>query len=245
MWNRTNRRNAHSRGRTPSSKKEGSKEPDFELKSPPSNSSTPRKRTLSVTSIEVTLNFAQPQSFAEVLSSIDTNLEKSVPAGPSRTSAATPVSPSLTPNSDGISRPSFFGDCIRSQSPTSMFPRCCEGYCREQPGNGIADHPHPLVVSISASRDNQTAWGDQDDSVTLALIKILKETPTPSFHDLMTRLNHHVHASTVEMHRYAREIREKGSAISSENEIKVEMNNFQEPQLGSISPLNMDDPFIL
>jgi hypothetical protein len=49
----------------------------------------------------------------------------------------------------------------------------------------------------------------------------------------------------MEMHQYARAAKRSRLLNNSGEVIEIEMDNFQEPQLGSIGPLNMQDTFVL
>jgi len=134
----------------------------------------------------------------------------------------------------------FFGS-VQCSSPDDMWPRHCDGYCRDH-GSYSTKGLHPHVVSLSSSRDSQVTWEDAGSSMTTFLIEILKKNKLPSYHHMMTELQHKLHSSMMEMHRYAKEQYQKGG---NTGEYELEMNDFQDPQLGSITPLDMDDPFIL
>jgi len=90
--------------------------------------------------------------------------------------------------------------------------------------------------------------------MTTYLIDILKKHPGITISGLMTHLSHRVHSFTMGMHGHVqRESRARrrgdGNKTDSddtepEEEPKGEMNNFQDLQLGSITPVDMDRPFV-
>jgi len=144
----------------------------------------------------------------------------------------------------------------RTTSPERQFE--CEGWCRTRPMEATPEHAD--VISISSSADGQFSWaastGDGGSiSMTTYLIDILKNHPEISISELMTRLNHAMHSFTREMHRRVQiesRARRKGDGKNTyfedtepEEESRGEMNNFQDIQLGSLTPVDMDQPFPL
>jgi len=135
----------------------------------------------------------------------------------------------------------------RTSSPERLFP--CEGYCRERDEN--TRKGDKIVVSLSAARDDQKSWEDRSGaSMTQALIRLLNEDPEPSFKKLLTRVSHDLHRSYVKLHYQAREYKKQYHTYAEKarknnrpmrEPQEVEMNNFQDPQLSSLYPLNMDD----
>jgi len=221
----------------------------------PRRVSSTRSRRISNRDAVVELDvqiFQPPQSFSEILGARDAGLSSPKPSR-SSLSISTSWLEGLAPHPHRLS---LHPDERRwTQSPDGMYKRLCDGTCREKGMHAKlidGEKPrwsdgHPHVVSISSSRDGQVSWDDVGSSMTLSLIEILKETPNPSLHSLMTRLNHRLHKSTMEMHRYAREAKRISRFSNSPDAsvMEIEMDNFQEPQLGSISPLNMEDTFVL
>ncbi|KAF9787771.1 caspase domain-containing protein [Thelephora terrestris] len=150
----------------------------------------------------------------------------------------------------------------RCMSPERQF---CDGWCRDRKQRKESQHAE--VISISSSNDHQISWdvtrnGDVV-SMTSSLIEILNGSVSPPWIDipvertsseqrpqityaqLMTRLNHKVHSYTMDMHRYYREKRRVHRAEGTKPEDEYEMDNFQDLQLGSLSPLDMGRIFEL
>jgi len=83
--------------------------------------------------------------------------------------------------------------------------------------------------------------------MTQALIKVLKNDPTPSLKDVLTLVSHDIHSFYLSLHESARKYKEQVKIYNSnkqpEKEPKqarsVEMNNFQDPQIASPQPLDM------
>lgn len=169
--------------------------------------------------------------------------------------------PSLIQILQGISQSPSLGEGAfghrgeRTASPERQF---CEGWCGE-----LMDRrrtlPHADVVSISSSNDGQVSWdactrnGDAL-SMTSSLIGIIQKHPKITYSKLMTLLNHKVYSYTINMHKFVREqsrARRKGDGKntypgdSETDEDKGEMDNFQDLQLGSMTPLDMDRLFEL
>ncbi|PBK79241.1 hypothetical protein ARMGADRAFT_1021622, partial [Armillaria gallica] len=88
-----------------------------------------------------------------------------------------------------------------------------------------------------------------------ALIEILKNDPHPSLKDLMTNVSHEVHKASLNMHSriktYKKDLKEwhrrscTEAAVSVSDTVALEMTNFQDPQLSSHKPLNMNGRFSL
>ncbi|KAF9652770.1 peptidase C14 [Thelephora ganbajun] len=144
----------------------------------------------------------------------------------------------------------------RCASPERQF--ACDGWCRKMMPRK-ASLTHADVISISSSNDGQVSWdastrnGDSI-SMTTFLIKILKQYPEITYSELMTRLNHAMYSFTMKMHDAEREKHARRKAgrkdtdsedIKSEEESRGEMDNFQDLQLGSITPVDMDRLFRL
>ncbi|KAI0783747.1 caspase domain-containing protein [Abortiporus biennis] len=158
-----------------------------------------------------------------------------------------------------------FGSPIDFQRCMSPDPiRKCTGDCIESPTARAS------VISLSACMDDQRAWEKGDgETMTQALIEILRQQPTPSFHDLMSSIGFRLHSAAVERHQWSkrqyrrhranekRKRRKSTSDVppsftsnqraSSTNHLEetLEMINFQDPQLGSLKRLNMQDRFTL
>ncbi|KAF9787770.1 caspase domain-containing protein [Thelephora terrestris] len=142
-------------------------------------------------------------------------------------------------------------------SPERLFE--CDGWCRSrmEPTSGAL--PHADVISISSSGDGQISWDastrDGDSlSMTTYLVDILKKNPRLTYSQLMTSLNYDVHSFTTKMHGAAHREHDRREAdrkhgIYEDTVVKedtgLEMDNFQDLQLGSITPLDMDRIVVL
>ncbi|KAJ7578722.1 peptidase C14, caspase domain-containing protein [Mycena floridula] len=130
-------------------------------------------------------------------------------------------------------------------SPVALFP--CDGFCSPK-----RDIPKANVISLASCQDNQLAWDDpKGRSMTQTLVTLLGENPHPTLHTLMTSLSHSVYQSTIEMHAANRSWKktfrnwyitrgEKPKSVEG-----VESDNFQDPQLSSHRPLDMNALFSL
>jgi len=119
----------------------------------------------------------------------------------------------------------------RSESPVSGM---CNGCCEYDPV------PRATVVSLSACADLQRAWEGPRGSLTAVLCEFLKMQPLPSYGALMSHVNLQLHTNALALHKYT--LQEKKRAARGEGPgFDGELNNFQAPQLSSLSKLNMDD----
>jgi len=124
---------------------------------------------------------------------------------------------------------------VRCESPTAIWE--CEGDCRSK---SLQTTEAAHVVCISACKDAQRAWeGPAGASITMELIQILRDNAHPSLKNLMLRLTHRTHERCLQIHEFTRQYK-RGSRKGS---FYGEMDNFQDPQVASHMPLNMDEPF--
>ncbi|KAF8256898.1 caspase domain-containing protein [Lactarius quietus] len=114
-------------------------------------------------------------------------------------------------------------------------------------------------LSLSACSDPQRAWEGPLGSLTTVLCEYLskhftflprafnlalyepptEEHPHPSYREMMSHINFALHQNARELHAYTRQQKKEGNGFDGE------MDNFQEPNLSSLSKLNMDDKFEL
>ncbi|KDR79908.1 hypothetical protein GALMADRAFT_222842 [Galerina marginata CBS 339.88] len=135
-------------------------------------------------------------------------------------------------------------------SPVALY---CNGFCRENEflrddGEVMAD-----VISLSSTKDSQKSWEDKNGhSMTQGLVKILRQNPHPTLHNLLTLVSHDIHTFYIGLHARARDYRKKVRARNVEmarngkqprEGVEVEMNNFQDPQLSSDRPLDLSRQF--
>jgi len=81
--------------------------------------------------------------------------------------------------------------------------------------------------------------------MTTCLIQILEQRPQITYSELMIRLNYEVHSYTMDMHEAFRKIRCASRAQCEEPDDGGEVDNFQNLQLGSSTPLDMTRIFEL
>lgn len=129
------------------------------------------------------------------------------------------------------------------QSPTALWE--CEGDCRNK-HTQTTEAAH--VICLSACGDEQIVWGRPGARLTIPrivifqeLIHILRETPKSSLKNLLAQLTDRMHERCLPIHKHAW----KKSRGPHDEPFAGEMDNFQDPQLASHVPLNMDEPFTL
>ncbi|KAF7302605.1 Metacaspase type II [Mycena chlorophos] len=108
--------------------------------------------------------------------------------------------------------PSLFLDgSAMCQSPTSDAP--CTGWCSVP----YPDEEVPVecmvkadVISLGSCRDSQLAWeGDNGKSITLCLVKLLRESQERTLRDVMFELSYEAYAIARKRHRRARRAHRK------------------------------------
>ncbi|KXN82303.1 Metacaspase-1 [Leucoagaricus sp. SymC.cos] len=147
----------------------------------------------------------------------------------------------------------------RMSSPEPIWP--CTGFCRDDRRSRNLMTDNRLVVSLSAAQDDQKSWEDRKGaSMTQAfsscpllkamLIRVIEEDRTPTFRKLLSRVSHELHHSYIQLHDDARAYKKDyndrvAKAIRNNRPVRerqeVEMDNFQDPQLSSLVPLNMEE----
>ncbi|KAL0569231.1 SCF ubiquitin ligase complex subunit cdc4 [Marasmius crinis-equi] len=144
----------------------------------------------------------------------------------------------------------------------------CTGQCRCCPspvmsrrstiGNGrspisafrLPPDPPADVISLGSCKDSQTAWEDlEGSSMTKMLVDILSSDPHPTMKDFMSRLSHTMHGRLLKMHEANKEfkktkkkwrLKRKRRALPEGDMKGAEISNFQDPQLSSHQPLDME-----
>ncbi|TFK70745.1 hypothetical protein BDN72DRAFT_522002 [Pluteus cervinus] len=139
----------------------------------------------------------------------------------------------------------------RTASPLSRF---CEGRCRKEP-QFIEDRELANIICIASCDDSQISWEDKNGrSMTQTLVDILNNNPHPTLEDVMLRVGHAIHLMYCRLHkksrRYKQHIKEQNlerekNGLPPVEELLVEMDNFQDPQLSSLKPLDMKSHLIL
>ncbi|KAF9449425.1 hypothetical protein P691DRAFT_568311 [Macrolepiota fuliginosa MF-IS2] len=151
-----------------------------------------------------------------------------------------PVSPKANTDLAKLSNNNYILDSpyIRFSSPEPRFS--CDGFCRDPRKQNVFRNDK-LVVSLSASRDEQKSWEDKDGaSMTQAFIRVLNENSAPTFRHLLTRVSHELHRSYINLHKkartYKKQYRKRAEKAHKANKLvkgaqEVEMDNFQDPCL--------------
>ncbi|KAF8816851.1 hypothetical protein BYT27DRAFT_7181309 [Phlegmacium glaucopus] len=169
----------------------------------------------------------------------------------------TQMSPITTKTKKSLSISTTIGDeswygsagspIARCGSPESMF---CTGRCRDDPILQESFMPSADVISLSSSKDGQRSWeGPKGSSMTQALIKVLRNDPNPTLKDLLTLVSHDIHLFYLTLHEKAREYKKQVKIFNTKKTREgeeprkaksVEMTNFQDPQISSPQPLDMN-----
>jgi len=139
-------------------------------------------------------------------------------------------------------------------SMVSPYPIFCTGRCREESNLDIWQ-PMADVISISSTKDVQLSWEDSHgSSMTVALTKVLRKNPHASLKHILVSISHELYAFYPELHHESRAYKDVINKINIRRERKgqgpcdsrtVEMNNFQNPQISSHRPLDMNRPWPL
>ncbi|KAL0060221.1 hypothetical protein AAF712_012976 [Marasmius tenuissimus] len=168
------------------------------------------------------------------------------------------------------SSPNFFGDYYPGQSDIiceSPVEEFCTGNCRETPSPIVGRRPtlesannpvsveSPLeqlanVMSLGSCEDSQLTWEDAEGhSMTQMVVDLLSRDPHPTLSDFMIKLSHTMHDRYLHMHRVNKEYKQRKKRWRSKKSRKAspegdtngaEISNFQDPQLSSHKPLDMD-----
>ncbi|KAI3606425.1 metacaspase pca1 [Moniliophthora roreri] len=149
----------------------------------------------------------------------------------------------------------FCDGFCRGSSPTTPTARR-----RSTLGNGmspismfrVGEKPaeHGDVISLGSCKDNQLAWEDSTgSSMTQSLVEILSKDPNPTFKDLMLKVSHTMHDRLLQIHQETKaykktrklwRLRKKRKRSTDGDTKGLEMTNFQDPQLSSQKPLDMN-----
>lgn len=130
----------------------------------------------------------------------------------------------------------------RCASPETPF---CEGWCCPIPDGPLK---YPQVISLSAAKDGQRAWEDaKGSSMTQALVNRLLENPSPCLHDLLMNISHDLHDLYLGIHAHSRTYKKEARLANMKRTARgknkkqvlpTEMDNFQNPQISSLYPLD-------
>ncbi|KAJ8079529.1 hypothetical protein PM082_011116 [Marasmius tenuissimus] len=157
------------------------------------------------------------------------------------------------------------------ESPIEQY---CSGLCRDRsaPSPAVSRRPTwngrspvsafrlPLgppaeVISLSSCKDSQQSWEDlKGSSMTQTLVEILKTDPHPTLKDFMLNLSHDMHRKLLHIHSANKEYKKKKKrwrlkhcrTLSPRGDTNgAEISNFQDPQLSSHKPLDMNSRLVL
>jgi len=143
-----------------------------------------------------------------------------------------------------------------SPSLESPIPACssplqdyCSGFCEP------TTEEKPYVVCLAACKDSQDSWESEDGrSMTLAMIDYLRQNPHPKLDDLLKYISHYVYQLAVDRHQSIRHMRRvfKNSEDPDERMAWKEFEKsgyhaerYQDPQISSLHPLDMQAAFTL
>ncbi|KAJ8462262.1 hypothetical protein ONZ51_g11010 [Trametes cubensis] len=140
-------------------------------------------------------------------------------------------------------------DVPMCSSPVDMRP--CNGFCEkvDTPASG------PSVISLAACGDSQTTWESKHHSFTQALIHQLKPNPHQPIGQLVRNLTFQLYKHSRKLHTWSKRRRESWKAkqkgqVADPGFVKegtpdptLELENFSEPQLGSLRTLTLNEPF--
>jgi len=170
----------------------------------------------------------------------------------SRTSTSIAALAGPAPDSSGIWHNCPEIPMIRCDSPLSLY---CTGHCRTNDLYPQQSHLSDKadVICLSAAKGSQRSWETpQGSSLTRILLEFLKKTPNPTIRDVLTAVSHGVHSFCLDMHQNAREYKQALRDVNNRRKIRgrqplmrrpVEADNFQDPQISSHKPLDMNRPW--
>ncbi|KAF9259602.1 kinase-like protein [Marasmius fiardii PR-910] len=138
------------------------------------------------------------------------------------------------------------------ESPVEMY---CTGWCRSGQGSRTPVDPSADVICLGSCKDSQTAWEDlSGTSMTQSLVEILRIDPHPTLKEFMTGLSHAMHDRLLRMHEAKMEYKKarkwwrigrgKKAPPEADPRGRMELNNFQDPQMSSHKPLDMDSRLV-
>ncbi|KAH9836141.1 peptidase C14, caspase domain-containing protein [Rhodofomes roseus] len=137
-------------------------------------------------------------------------------------------------------------DAFQCESPTVMLPllseveQPCGESCKVDP-----DFMGPHIVTISACMDDQEAWENKKTggSLTQILVPYLKQHRKPTYRALMEHTNNKLDNIVHNVHkRYRRNL---VSGVYYPQGGPYHGPAYQDPQLCSLTPLDLDELFIL
>ncbi|OSD05044.1 hypothetical protein PYCCODRAFT_1465490 [Trametes coccinea BRFM310] len=158
-------------------------------------------------------------------------------------------------------------DLRMCSSPTDMMT--CNGFCEPKPDLA---NVKPNVISLSACRDEQETWESKRHSFTQVLIGQLKRNAHPPLKQLVESLTFNMNKNCRKLHHWSRQewenlkkiaastppesqserdapealteepASEQGAQQAADARI-LELENFSEPQLGSLRTLTLQETF--
>ncbi|KAI8974821.1 caspase domain-containing protein [Trametes punicea] len=140
-------------------------------------------------------------------------------------------------------------DVPRCDSPTDL--RTCNGFCEK---TELPDD-RPNVISLSACGDSQMTWESKRSSFTQMLIRQLKPNPRQPLGHLVRALTFNLYEHSRKLHQWSKERRQSWKNQHQGNqpdeaepeqdapETVLELENFSDPQLGSLRTLTLEEAF--
>ncbi|KAJ7354429.1 peptidase C14, caspase domain-containing protein [Mycena albidolilacea] len=148
-------------------------------------------------------------------------------------------------------------DARQCQSPVGQFP--CNGWCRRIDGRSTVmeerDDVKADVISLASCKDSQKAW-ESDDGESMALrpsmlVGILRENPEQSLQDVLLRISHATHSLAVTRHTRSKAYKKQRAwldvrikqLVRGNQDKGYDTSDFQNPELSSPRPLDMNRPW--
>lgn len=135
-----------------------------------------------------------------------------------------------------------------SETPSSTLH--CRGNCRDDK-RCLTDSERAFVIALSACKDSQLCWENPaGDSMTQALIRILRKDRYPPLNVLLAGISHELYPTSLEVHKCIRKQKQDAEAAQARgegvsDEIVLMKEDFQDPQIASHKPLDMTARFTL
>ncbi|KAJ7310088.1 peptidase C14, caspase domain-containing protein [Mycena albidolilacea] len=148
-------------------------------------------------------------------------------------------------------------DARRCASPEAIF--ACTGWCRESHDSATETEPSSggvkaHVISLASCQDSQVTYEDgQGNSMTSAFVETLRRNPNQSLRDVLIHVSHTTYTKAVKRHEKAKDYKKAyqkyvdemkpwvlRNGVKLANPNTVDTRDFQNPELSSARPLNMD-----
>ncbi|KAJ7824821.1 caspase domain-containing protein [Mycena olivaceomarginata] len=185
-----------------------------------------------------------------------------VPVLPCRSTRGVGTDTLMDDETGGVELPGTFyvlPEDQRCQSPVSMY--ACTGLCREPHQAAVDTEPssggvRAHVISLASCQDSELSYEDEDgNSMTSALVEILRRDPNQSLKDMLVSISHAMYTKALNRHvkaiEYKKNFKEFERRLAEHKKLnpkfisgthkaaKVDLHDFQNPELSSAKPLDM------